>query len=57
MANENANATTPAQLEHVIVGHLQEAAATNDRLAARLVEASDALRREPVRAGSGRTIG
>lgn len=56
MANENA--TTPAQLERVIFRLWQEAAATNDRvLSDRLVEASHALHRESVRAGSARTIG
>jgi hypothetical protein len=57
MANENANATTAAPLQHVVLRLGQEAAATNDSLAKRLAEASHALRRDSVRAGSARTIG
>ena len=58
MANDNANAPTPAQLERVILQLWREAATTDDRvLSDRLVEASHSLRRESVRAGSGRTIG
>jgi Zn-dependent protease with chaperone function len=57
MANENAIAKTAAPLEPVVLRLSQEAEAANDRLAARLVEASDALRRESVRAHPPRTIG
>ena len=58
MATEHANASTPTELERVILRLWEEAAATNDGvLSERLVEASHALHRQSVRAGSARTIG